>query len=98
MSDARQETVADIVSEIMRTNPETFLFSKWCCMPLPNRMRSYADRILAAYKREIETLRALVEGLLKASSIDCASCGYDCGPRKENCIMKQAISYLEGHS
>ena len=51
MSDARQETVADIVAEIMRTNPETFLFSKWCCEPLPNRMRSYADRIEAAYKR-----------------------------------------------
>lgn len=52
----------------------------------------------AAEKREIETLRALVEGLLKASSVDCASCGYDCGPRRENCITKQAISYLEGHS
>ena len=49
-------------------------------------------------RSEIETLRALVEGLLKASSIDCASCGYDCGPRRENCITKQAIAYLEGHS
>ena len=98
MKNAIHETVAGIMAEIMRTNPETFLFSKWCCEPLPNRMRSYADRILAAYKLEIETLRALVEGLLKASSIDCASCGYDCGPRKENCIIKQAISYLEGHS
>ena len=98
MGNERQETVADIVSEIMRTNPETFLFSKWCCEPLPNRMRSYADRILAAYKLEIETLRALVKGLLKASSVDCASCGYYCRPRRENCIIKQAISYLEGHS
>lgn len=49
-------------------------------------------------KREIETLRALVEGLIKASSVDCASCGYDCGPRRENCIAKKAIVYLEGHS
>lgn len=49
-------------------------------------------------KREIETLRALVEGLIKASSVDCASCGYDCGPRMENCITKKAIVYLEGHS
>ena len=52
----------------------------------------------AAKKREIETLRALVEGLIKASSVDCASCGYDCGPRRENCITKKAIVYLEGHS
>ena len=98
MSDARQETLADIVAEIMRTNPETFLFSKWCCEPLPNRMRSYAERINEAYKFEIETIRALIEGLLKAFSVDCASCGYDCGPLRENCITKQAIAYLEGHS
>ena len=52
----------------------------------------------AAEKREIETLRALVEGLIKASSVDCASCGYDCGQRRENCITKKAIVYLEGHS
>ena len=49
-------------------------------------------------KRDSETLRALVEGLIKASSVDCASCGYDCGPRRENCIIKLAIAYLEGHS
>ena len=53
------------------------------------------DLIEAAVKREIETLRALVEGLIKASG-DCASCGYDCGPRRDNCIIKQAIDYLEG--
>ena len=53
---------------------------------------------LEAYKFEIETIRALIEGLLKASSVDCASCGYDCGPLRENCITKQAIAYLEGHS
>ena len=97
MSNEKHETVADIVAEIRRLNPKTFLVSKWCCEPLPNRMRSYADRIEAAYMREIETLRALLEGLIKASG-DCASCGYDCGPRRENCITKQAIAYLEGHS
>lgn len=53
------------------------------------------DRIEAA-KREIETLRMLVEGLLKASSVDCASCDYDCGPHRKHCITKQAIDYLEG--
>ena len=51
MSNKRHETVADIVAEIRRLNPKTFLVSKWCCEPLPNRMRSYADRIWAAYKR-----------------------------------------------
>lgn len=98
MSNEKHETVADIVAEIRSLNPETFLVSKFGHWPLPNRMRAYADRIEAAYIREIETLLALVEGLLKASSVDCASCGYDCGPRRENCITKQAIAYLEGHS
>ena len=51
MSNGKHETVADIVAEIRMLNPETFLVSKWCCEPLPNRMRSYADRIEAAYKR-----------------------------------------------
>ena len=51
MSNERHETVADIVAEIRRLNPETFLVSKWCCEPLPNRMRSYADRIEAAHRR-----------------------------------------------
>ena len=51
MSNERHETVADIVAEMRQLNPETFLVSKWFCEPLPNRMRSYADRIEAAYKR-----------------------------------------------
>ena len=51
MSNEEHETIEDIVAEIRMLNPETFLVSKWCCEPLPNRMRSYADRIEAAYKR-----------------------------------------------
>lgn len=65
--------------------------------PLVCDLLSIVDRIEAANRREVETLRALLERLLKASG-DCASCGYDCGPRRENCIIKQAIAYLEGHS
>lgn len=51
MSNEKHETIEDILAEIRMLNPETFLVSKWCCEPLPNRMRSYADRIEAAYKR-----------------------------------------------
>ena len=51
MSNEKHETIEDIVAEIRMLNPERFLVSKWCCEPLPNRMRSYADRIEAAYKR-----------------------------------------------
>lgn len=54
MNTKNQETIADIVAEIRRQNPETFLASPWCYQPLPNKMRSYADRIEAAAKRERE--------------------------------------------
>ena len=66
MSDEKHETVADIVTEIRSLNPETFLVSKWCCAPLPNRMRSYADRIEEASNREIAELRKGISELLDA--------------------------------
>ena len=97
MSNERHETIDDIVADIRAQNqglPE----DSYALSPLVCDLLSFADRIEAAEKREIETLRSLVEGLIKASSVDCASCGYDCGPRRKNCIIKQAISYLEGHS
>lgn len=50
----KQETISDIVAEMRRLNPEKFLSTPWYCEPLPNRMRSYADRIEAASKRERE--------------------------------------------
>lgn len=58
MSNEVQETVADIVSEMRRLNPEIFLVSKWCRAPMPNKMRSYADRIEAAAKRGDDVWRA----------------------------------------
>ena len=54
MNNSKQETIADIVAEMRRLNPEKFLSTPWYCEPLPNRMRSYADRIEAAYNRERE--------------------------------------------
>ena len=93
MSDERHETIDDIVKEI-RGNAE----HNHALVEVSKYMTEIADRIEEATMREIETLRALVEGLIKASSVDCASCGYDCGPRRQNCITKKAIVYLEGHS
>ena len=101
MSDERyeRETVSDIMSE-MRGYADSMekhlIYDLSECST--DYLRVLADRIEAAEMREIETIRAFIEGLLKASSVDCASCGYDCGPLRENCITKQAIAYLEGHS
>lgn len=55
-----QETVADIVAEIRRLNPETFISSKWYFGPLPNRMRSYADRIEAAANRQFREVAKMI--------------------------------------
>lgn len=54
MNTKNHETISDIVAEMRRLNPEKFLSTPWYCEPLPNRMRSYADRIEAAAKRERE--------------------------------------------
>ena len=52
----------------------------------------YADGNL---REEIGRLRALVEGLLDASNIECATCDYNCGPNRENCIIRYAEKYLK---
>ena len=71
MNNSKQETIADIVAEIRRNNPETFLASPWCYQPQSNKMRSYADRIEAAYNRERE---AEVEAARR--DIDTVICRY----------------------
>ena len=63
-----------------------------------HKLPRLADRIEAAHRREIEKLRAIVEGLLDAATIECASCNYDCGPNRGDCIREQAIDYLEGRA
>lgn len=44
---------------------------------------------------EIARLRALVDGLIEASTLDCACCNYACGPNRENCIVHEAAKYIE---
>ena len=48
-----------------------------------------------AKDEEIAKLRALVEGLLAASAMECADCTYDCGPNRENCIIHEASNYIK---
>lgn len=57
MSSGKQYTVDDIVAEMRMLNPETFLVSKWCRAPMPNKTRSYADRIEEAHKCEVARLQ-----------------------------------------
>ena len=50
---------------------------------------------IAAKDAEIVKLRSLIEGLLEASSTECADCRYDCGPNRENCIIHEASDYIK---
>lgn len=69
MNNLKQETIADIVAEIRRLNPETFMVSPWCYQLQPNKMRSYADRIETAYNREreagIEVARRDIDNVMR---------------------------------
>ena len=50
---------------------------------------------IVAKDAEIEKLRALVKGLLDASSISCAECKYDCYSDHSNCIIHEAANYIK---
>ena len=50
---------------------------------------------IVAKDAEIARLRALVKGLLDASSISCADCKYDCYSDHRNCIIHDAANYIE---
>ena len=90
MSNERQETIADILVEIRRQNPETFLVSPWCYRPLQNKMRSYADRIEAAYNRERE---AGVQ--VERRDIDTVICRYGRLVKKLRSENKRFLSALK---
>lgn len=49
----------------------------------------------SAQDAEIAKLRALVKGLLEASSVSCADCNYDCGPDRDNCIIREAAKCID---
>ena len=90
------ETVAEIVKRVRR---------ECNCFPLPNaageklklvrEIDEAHKREMAAKDAEIARLRTLIEGLLEASSTECADCRYDCGQNRENCIIHEAANYIK---
>lgn len=104
MSDEK-EKVADVAAEIRRLNPETFIVSKWCRAPMPDKMRSYADRFDEAHKRETARLldenarlRAALEPVLACKVLSAMSA--EIGPGESdycsNIIFKAQRIYNEG--
>ena len=90
MNNSKQETISDIVAEMRRLNPEKFLSTPWYCEPLPNRMRSYADRIEAAAKREREARDEMAR-----SDIDSVGVKYRRLVRKLRSENKRLLSALK---
>ena len=102
MNKENQETIADIIEEkrseaqYIRENNDT-LIGRMDALKLEEEaehIEAVNKRELAAKDAEIGKLRTLVEGLLEAATIECSSCNYDCGPNRENCIIKQAQNYI----
>ena len=88
MREERPETVADIVAEIRSLNPEKFLVSKWGCEPLPNRMRSYADRIEAAMEQEHSArMQTMVAEAVDSADTEFTACD------AAGCVTHAAPSY-----
>ena len=65
------------------------------CLVWGAKLKLAHEREIAAKDTEVERLREIVEGLLKASTVECASCDYDCGQNRENCIIREAAKYIE---
>ena len=79
---------ADIVAEIRSLNPAKFLVSKCGCEPLPNRMRSYADRIEAAMAQEhSERTQTVVDEAGDSAGTECTACD------AAGCVTHAAPSY-----
>lgn len=103
------ETIDDIVREMRELGGKNYLMwslrkylnsfadrietaaKHTCEYAIPNFGCASENR----YLEENARLRELVEGLLETSSIECATCGYDCGPNRENCIIDQAAKFIE---
>lgn len=85
-----QENIDDIVAEMRRQNPEKFLSTPWYCEPLPNKMRSYADRIEAAAKREREARDEMAQ-----SDIDSVGVKYRKLVKKLRSENKRLLSALK---
>ena len=67
-----------------------------CALELFKKEKNATHKMSDEMTTENKLLRTLVEGLLEAATIECSSCNYDCGPNRENCIIKQAQNYING--
>ena len=88
MSNAKQETIADIVADIRAQNqglPE----DSYALSPLVCDLLSFADRIEAAHQREVEELRECLKEAIREkcpfTRMSCKHgepCDYECGTFK----------------
>ena len=94
MSNAKQETIADIVADIRAQNqglPE----DSYALSPLVCDLLSFADRIEASHKREVAELRECLKEAIREkcpfTRMSCKHgepCDYECGTFKWRKALK----------
>ena len=82
----KQETIADIVAEMRN---ESHAGDESCLEWVGAKMRTYADRIEAAHRREVEELRECLKEAIREkcpfTRMSCKHgepCDYECGTEK----------------
>ena len=89
MSNARQETIADIVSEMRSNEFDDPSFNVYSLVAARTLARGWADRIEAAHQREVAELRECLKEAIREkcpfTRMSCKHgepCDYECGTDK----------------
>lgn len=88
MNEYYDMTFEDALTEFAKRDTAGFLV--W-----GTKLNTAHKREVAAKDAEIANLHKLIEGLLKASTVECTSCDYDCGQNREHCIIRDAEKHIE---
>ena len=83
MSNARQETIADIVAEMRSNEFDDPSFNVYSLVAARTLARGWADRIEAAHQREVAELRECLREAVTEVCNRLEKCGF-----KEPCVFK----------
>lgn len=88
---SENETVAEIVNEMRGSTEQRYCSSKHCQVKVYNPILDFADRIEAAYKREVEKLSKRLEYVIEDSNRTCGLCEPSKKILKLQDCLKEAI-------
>ena len=93
MSNARQETIADIVAEMRSNEFDDPSFNVYSLVAARTLARGWADRIEAAHQREVAELKSKMNDVVCENEALRDACG-TCGAKREVAELRKGISEL----